>query len=344
MAVYSQRVQAQLDDGYYAGEWLNNNSSGGIGKSFVGNVVRSAYRFINVNIPGDAVINSATLTLIGASTDSSTVYTKLYGIDEDNTANFTNDPVGRSTTTANIDWDFSGGITAESTYVSSDITSIVSEIVTRGGWSSGNAMGFVHTDDGSANDDILRFYAYAGSTTKCALLTIDWSSATSTSTTTSTSSSTTSTTSTSTTTLPSEFFGIKISKPGINVLKTNMPNELQFSSQYNTLKYFMEGRLNTSIVQSVDGFDTVTVTTSVNHNLGYFPFHVAYVSPGWATANFHPQAFVNLGSGAALYITTFVTTTQLILSLSYTNNTPDAQNVSEEAYCYYKIYKNNLGL
>ena len=349
MTVFTKRVNSDNDDGYKwptaPGTWYTTEIK--VGKTVAGTAVNFAVRFTNVSIPVGATINSAKLTVQKWWTQSYNLVSKVSGIDEDNTADFSSDPMGRSETTAKVDWDANRSWVADTEYDTPNLASIVQEIINRPGWSDGNAMGFFVKDDGQpTNSTQLAFYDYNRSTTRCVLLTVDYTGGTTTSSSTSTTTSTSSSTSisTSSTTLPLEFFGIKISKSGKNALKTNMPDDLVFSSQYNTLKYFMEGRLNTSIVQSVNGFDTVKVTTSVNHNLNYFPFHVSYVSPNWIGGNFYPQAYVNLGSGANIYITTFITTTQLILSLSYTNNTPDAQNVSEEANCYYKIYKNNLSL
>ena len=48
-------------------------------------------------------------------------------------------------------------VTTDTVYTSPDIKDIVQEIIGRGGWSSGNSMGFYLDDDGSA---IYNYYIF----------------------------------------------------------------------------------------------------------------------------------------------------------------------------------------
>ncbi len=254
MATYSQRVNASLDNGYLAGSWFSGVSNTRVGKAFAGNNVESAYRFTGVNIPGDATINSAKITLTGGANDAVSVNSKLSGIAEDNTANFSSDPTGRSKTTANVSWNFASGVSLDTAYDSPSLVAIIQEIIQRGGWSSGNSIGFIHEDNGSTADHILDFYGYDGSSTKCALLVIDWSSSTSTSTTTTTSTSTstsTTTTSTTTTTLPPEpvLHGLKVFKP--NAPSTLEPKNFFLNSKYKMLKIHQQGAFTSTYIRSV---------------------------------------------------------------------------------------------
>jgi hypothetical protein len=274
MANFTERVQASLDDGYYAGAWFNNNSTFGFGKSFVGAAVTAALRFSNVTIPNGATITAATLTLRAENTDTDTVNAKVYGIDEDNTANFSADPTGRSRTTANADWD-RAGTTANVDYTSPSLVSIVQEIVDRPGWSSGNAMGFIIDDDGSANDKLLFFKSYDGSTTLCALIDITYSTITTTSTTTTsttTTSTSTTTTSTSTTTLPPipELYGVKVLKPGVPS-NTLIPKDFFLNSKYKMLKIHKQGSFKGNYVR----FSGATVTIPFSE-LNYRPLVLVY--------------------------------------------------------------------
>lgn len=172
MANYSQRVAADTDDGYWAGSWAYNVSSDGIGRNALGGNVYSAFRFQNVNIPQGTTIVSATLRLTASENNSKVIANRIYGINEDNTANFSSDPGGRSKTTAFTNFNKNSEVLDATTDI--DVTSIIQEIVNRGGWSSGNALGLISADQSSSNDNILRFYDYNGSTTKCALLDITW--------------------------------------------------------------------------------------------------------------------------------------------------------------------------
>lgn len=79
-----------------------------------------------------------------------------YGIDEDNTANFSSEPFGRTRTTAYVDNSCDNGITDIWAY---DVTSIVSEILGRSGWSSGNAMGFTFLNDANSDNHYIQTYS-----------------------------------------------------------------------------------------------------------------------------------------------------------------------------------------
>lgn len=344
MTQFSQRITEATNDGTWAGSWYPNGATWLLvgWNTFSSHEHYSGLRFINVAINQGETISSAYLTLTGNENDSTALDTLLYGIDEDNTADMNTDPSGRTQTTASTAKSFPSGVSLNSTYTW-DVTSIVQEIVNRGSWSNGNAMGFtLRNNSGTGNNIALAFYSRHQDSTKSAYLEINYSgTTTSTSTSSSTSSSTTS--STSTTTLPFEFFGMKISKSGKDVLKTNMPNDLVFSSQYNTLKYFMEGKLAVSV--TAGQMSTENGTAEVIHNLGYFPFYTAYITPYSESNSYYPQSYMNFGSGAATYATTFITKNKLIFSITLDNfELENPSDLTFSAYCYYKIFKNNLNL
>ena len=141
---------AQVDDlmGYqtsyiemgYQGDTGENSNTGG-------------YRFGGVLLDQGASIYTATVIhYIGGRNGAGEVKLRIYGIDEDNTGKF---DAGqefhvRDKTTAYVDHN-----TTASTgdYVSKDVKSIVSEIIVRVGWSSGNAMGFVLNDNSTVGDN-----------------------------------------------------------------------------------------------------------------------------------------------------------------------------------------------
>lgn len=313
MSQYSQRVSTGLDDGYYAGEWINNGSSVGIGKNYLGGVVYSAFRFNNVNIPPGATITSAYLKLKASDNTGSEVAFKIHGIDEDDTANFSSDPNGRSKTTASVNWTLAS-VTAETEYTSPDIKTVIQEIIDRGSWSSGNDLGLISADNGTSNDRIDRFYAYDGSSTKCALLEINYTgSSSSASVSPSPSPTPSASKSLSISSSPSlspslsispspspvePFFGLKIAKSGYNVLETGDPTKLIFSSDYGTLKYFE--KLTTTVELDANAGD-IACQGSVTHDLGYYPYVEVFVrvyigSPGNQPFEYCPFA----GSGATV--------------------------------------------
>jgi hypothetical protein len=106
-------------------------------------------RFRNITIPQNATIDSAYIQFTVDETDSGNTHVKIYGEDTDNAAQYsdsdydiTNRPKTSGSVTWNIpEWDNVGDSGADQR--TPDLTSIVQEIVNRGGWSSGNSMAFI---------------------------------------------------------------------------------------------------------------------------------------------------------------------------------------------------------
>ncbi len=172
---FSKRVAASVDDGYkIGGSWGYTGTTIVLGAAAAEPYI-PAIRFTNVTIPQGSTINTATLKLNPTFNDVDNILTKIYGIDEDNTADFSSDPTGRTKTTANVDWDF-GNVTQDVVETSPDISTVVKEIVDRGSWSSGNAMGFLILDDGSTSNNNISFDTYDGDSARAALLDINYGS------------------------------------------------------------------------------------------------------------------------------------------------------------------------
>lgn len=197
MSSFSARIIAGNDDGYLqdfaGGTWrptFNFVESGA--NQFV------ALRWQSVTIPQGATINSASITLrtpnSGSINDQSL---KIRGIAEDNTSDFPTNPNARTRTTAAVNWSITGAA-INTDYTSPDIKTIIQEIVDRAGWSSGNALGIFIDDNGSSF--FLDYIAFEASSTTCALLSVDYTEATTTSTTTTSTSTSTSTSTTTTST------------------------------------------------------------------------------------------------------------------------------------------------
>lgn len=129
--------------------------------SGVDHTLNSFARWTGITIPQGATISSAYFQ-VDAFTLDGTALTKIYGIDEDNTATFDSDPTGRPLTTACVDWDPTpGSWTQGYWYDSPDISAIIQEIVDRAGWVSGNALGLKWADDGSATGAANRAAGYS---------------------------------------------------------------------------------------------------------------------------------------------------------------------------------------
>lgn len=110
-------------------------------------------RFNNVTIPQGATINYAQLRLFSFyETSTSTILVRVYGEAADDAAAFSSgsDVTGRTTTTAYVDWD----VGADQNWAANlwngtpDLKSIISEIVGRAGWTSGNDIVLLLKDNG----------------------------------------------------------------------------------------------------------------------------------------------------------------------------------------------------
>jgi hypothetical protein len=111
-------------------------------------------RFANITVPSGATITNAFIQFQVDASSTGPASLTLRGEDVDNAVTFSsskNDITGRTTTTASEAWSPANWNTvgaAGTDQRTSDLTSIVQEIVDRGGWSSGNAMVFIVTGSG----------------------------------------------------------------------------------------------------------------------------------------------------------------------------------------------------
>jgi len=76
-------------------------------------------------------------------------------------------------------------------------------------------------------------------------------------------------------------YKVVMTKPTKNALTETDPNNLIFSSDFNTLKYFLSGNVNLNGSWTTNPGDSVkTFNTDYSHNLGYKPFFICYVDFG----------------------------------------------------------------
>lgn len=131
-------------------------------------------------------------------------------------------------------------------------------------------------------------------------------------------------------------YEIVVSKPGNNVLTTTAPDDLIYSSQYNTLKYHAQGSISVTLTA---GTPSVGLGT-INHNLGYFPFYGAYAQDYfYSPVRYYPLGFRLTGGGQYIYLGAYVGTTDLVFRAE-----ESALGSTVTWICHYKIYRNNLNL
>src|SRR3989344_4825043 len=147
-ASLTRAIVAGTDDGYQSNESLSifnsSNTYGLTGEDDPGNSTYSYngwFRFTNITIPQGAIISSATLTVRTTTNTfgSGTANTTIRGVDEDNHIAPTNTATWQGDhsihTSASVTWNFSVIDAYNSVLTSSNIASVIQEIVGRPGWS-----------------------------------------------------------------------------------------------------------------------------------------------------------------------------------------------------------------
>jgi len=128
---------------------------------------------------------------------------------------------------------------------------------------------------------------------------------------------------------------IIVAKTGYSALTETDPDNLRFSSDYNTLKYYASGSTSIRIVG--DGSDQTT-EASLSHGLGYVPYFVVFVSiPNWGD-DYGYAPFRENTLAINVNVNGFATSSHLYFRFqNHSNN-------DYTAYFYYKIYKNKTNL
>lgn len=146
-----------------------------VGKYSDGNTMNGATRFTNINLNKNESYISANLDVLVGSKGTASTDTKFnfYGIDEDNTSSF-GDPMGRDRTTSTQSK--SQSLPPINNYFGIDVHNEVNEIISRAGWSNGNAIGFLffnnNSDTGAYFGDALVLPASKLTITKSGSMTI----------------------------------------------------------------------------------------------------------------------------------------------------------------------------
>ena len=155
-----------LTGGVIFGDSLGNNMTAGI-------------RFPNMTISNGATILSATVTLQAVDVYSTgtvcNAQIKGEAIDDAVTFSTYADFIGRTRTTAYVNWDAVSVWTIDTDYNSPSITTIIQEIINRAGWVSGNDLVIFIADNGSSDSANRTFKAYDQDTNYCARLTVTYS-------------------------------------------------------------------------------------------------------------------------------------------------------------------------
>ena len=131
---------------------------------------------------------------------------------------------------------------------------------------------------------------------------------------------------------------IVIAKSGYDARTEIDPDNIIFSSDFNTLKYDISGNADYTIPAS--GVPHTGEFTIVTHNLGYIPFFAVFVNDAPSfPARWYALPFSFADAGVYDHRFVYATTTSLIFRYENTGFVIDV-----DLSLYYKIFKNNLEL
>lgn len=313
---YSITAADANDMYYYFSSSLEGSGRYNVGYRSPTGAIRGALRFQNVQIPKNATgIDAGLAMYIQEKVGSEQVYAKVWGIDEDNTGNFSSSPLGRSKTTAYNTHYSEGNGTGD--YFSIGVGSIIEEIVSRSGWSQGNSIGFIIEDNGTSTSASNYIYDQWSSNIDSYLIYRVGSQPNFNPT----------DKSVTAPTLPgTDDFGLKISYPGYDVF-TATENQLYYTTHKRKHKISSEGVITT----------TANVTYNIAHGLGYIPFCTAYAKETGSTKRYKIPRYLPI----ALFQGQFG-------SLDTTNGTVEVDStnlkITTTSNCsvYYRIFEDQI--
>lgn len=169
MATFSAAVAASADDARQVAGTVTVNGSllqCSATTDYVG------MRFLNVTIAAGSTVSAATVDVYVPNLTYDDPDVDIYGEDADDAAAFTtaaNNISSRTPTTATVAWTATGISSGWKT--TPDIASVVQEIVSRGGWVSGNDMAIIFK---GRSTDALRWEGYDGGTGNYATLNVTY--------------------------------------------------------------------------------------------------------------------------------------------------------------------------
>ena len=174
----TKEIDQGTDDGEkwdagYGDEWDDTTFGYQTGVAGSRNV---CLRFRSINIPQGATIVVAYIQLYLIGIAAICTEATCYGVDEDNTITFADDPFARPVTTAlaNFDGNQWASLVLGAYRNSPSIKDIIQEIVNRSGWVAGNALGFFILNDGTTDGCIIAFWPYEGPAGTSPRLVIEW--------------------------------------------------------------------------------------------------------------------------------------------------------------------------
>lgn len=125
-----------------------------LGNSSVLDPYDAAFRFAVSLTQGESIYEAHLGYRISEKDGTDGVNCDIYGVDEDNVSDFDENPFSKDKTTATYSETVSGSFNEGDTW-NVGITSIVQEIIGRGGWSSGNNIAILFFDDSTIDGNYI---------------------------------------------------------------------------------------------------------------------------------------------------------------------------------------------
>lgn len=151
---YNQTIDTYtVNDVSYA--YIPVGSTAAYAGKYLGSSINSAFRFSSIDLNQGQTITEARFYLehLAGISGADTLF-KVYGLDEDDTGDFSGGyPGGRAKTSASLTKSQSP-LSQWGSY-NDDFTAMAQEIVNRSGWSNGNHMGFVFEDNGTTDNKFM---------------------------------------------------------------------------------------------------------------------------------------------------------------------------------------------
>ena len=134
---------------------------------------------------------------------------------------------------------------------------------------------------------------------------------------------------------------IVITKPGFDALTETDPNNMIYSSEYDTLKYHISSTKTVTVASTGTGTTPTVTTKSVAHGLGYAPFFIAYIdriSPGYSICPAQLSGFQLPSTEIYFQASAYVDSTNIYFRVLSLNS------ASGDFIFPYKIFRNRLGI
>lgn len=175
----SFQIAATTEDGIEIANttFVNNAQDDGVGRfDASGGELDAGVRFNSVNIAQGTTIASAYLQLYAnvqsSAGDPALVFSNIYADDVDDAAAWgaSSRPSQITQTTATVAWD--SPIWYNGWQSTPDLTAVVQEVISRGGWASGNDLRLAIWSDSTANPNVVSWEDYTRSTGNAAILAV----------------------------------------------------------------------------------------------------------------------------------------------------------------------------